>query len=332
MQSMLQGLGSGGLILTRSYGIPLPVAAAFSSAGRNSAKRSITPRISSCGWLCGMSRATADTSTTSFCLSTPSVKSLKYRSLIVCLMLDHKHLPDCLAIHAAGAVRQPYGWKERERRGYQIIAGACVTFAGLGESSSAIFRARRETVITFVDTRRASGMLAVLLLAAAALVHAAEPSYPTRPVRLIVGFPPGGSTDALARIITPKLGDAMGQNWIVDNRGGAGGNDAAEMAAHANPDGHTVFLALSTQLTASPSLYKLPFNVEKDLQPITTLATHEHIVLVHPNVPVKTLKELIALAKQKPGALNYASSGVGGSLHLAAELLKRRAGFEMVHI
>jgi tripartite-type tricarboxylate transporter receptor subunit TctC len=175
-------------------------------------------------------------------------------------------------------------------------------------------------------------MLAVLLLAAAALVHAAEPSYPTRPVRLIVGFPPGGSTDALARIITPKLGDAMGQNWIVDNRGGAGGNLAAETAAHASPDGHTVLLALSTQLTASPTLYKLPFNVERDLQPITTLATHEHIVLVHPSVPVKTFKELVALAKQKPGALNYASSGVGGSLHLAAELLKRRAGFEMTHI
>jgi tripartite-type tricarboxylate transporter receptor subunit TctC len=151
-------------------------------------------------------------------------------------------------------------------------------------------------------------------------------------VRLLVGFPPGGSTDALARIITPKLGDAMGQNWIVDNRGGAGGNLAAETAAHANPDGHTVLLALNTQLTASPSLYKLPFNVEKDLQPITLLATHEHIVLVHPSVPVKTFKELVALAKQKPGALNYASSGVGGSLHLAAELLKRRAGFEITHV
>ncbi|MCX7135865.1 MAG: tripartite tricarboxylate transporter substrate binding protein [Proteobacteria bacterium] len=173
---------------------------------------------------------------------------------------------------------------------------------------------------------------AALLIACAGMAHCAEPAYPTRPVRLLVGFPPGGSTDALARIITPRLGTAMGQNWIVDNRGGAGGNLASETAARATPDGHTVFLALSTQLTASPSLYKLPFSVEQDLQPITVLATHEHIVLVHPNVPVRTLKELITLAQQKPGALNYASSGVGGSLHLAAELLKRRAGFEITHI
>ena len=178
----------------------------------------------------------------------------------------------------------------------------------------------------------ASKSSAALLIACAGMAHCAEPAYPTRPVRLLVGFPPGGSTDALARIITPRLGTAMGQNWIVDNRGGAGGNLASETAARATPDGHTVFLALSTQLTASPSLYKLPFSVEQDLQPITVLATHEHIVLVHPNVPVRTLKELITLAQQKPGALNYASSGVGGSLHLAAELLKRRAGFEITHI
>jgi len=184
----------------------------------------------------------------------------------------------------------------------------------------------------FARVRLAASVCAAMLVAAAGIVHAAEPAYPTRPVRLLVGFPPGGSTDALARIITPKLGDAMGQNWVVDNRGGAGGNLAAETAAHASTDGHTVFLALSTQLTASPSLYKLPFSVDKDLQPITMLATHEHIVLVHPTLPVKTFKELVALAKQKPGALNYASSGVGGSLHLAAELLKRRAGFEMTHI
>lgn len=179
--------------------------------------------------------------------------------------------------------------------------------------------------------------LTALLLALASAMAcgsaaAAEQNYPNRPVRLLVGFPPGGSTDALARIITPKLGESMGQPWVVDNRGGAGGNVAAEMTARGNPDGHTVFLALNTQLTASPSLYKLPFDVEKDLQPVTILATHEHIVLVHPTMPVKSLKELIALARQKPGAIDYASSGIGGSLHLAAELLKRRAGFEITHV
>lgn len=163
-------------------------------------------------------------------------------------------------------------------------------------------------------------------------LSAAEPAYPNRPVRLVLGFPPGGATDAMARIVAPKMADATGQSWIVDNRAGAGGNLAAEITAHASADGYTVLLALNTQLTAAPSLYKLPFNVEKDLQPVTTLATHEHIVLVNPAIPVKTFKELVALAKQKPGSLNYGSSGVGGSLHLAAELLKRRAGFEMTHI
>lgn len=185
---------------------------------------------------------------------------------------------------------------------------------------------------SLVRARRAAHLFAALCFGIVLVAQAAEPAYPTRPVRLVLGFPPGGATDALARIITPKLSDAMGQTWIVDNRSGAGGNLAAEIVARANPDGHTVLMALSTQLTAAPSLYKLPFSVEKDLQPITMLATHEHIVLVHPSVPVKTFKELVALAKQKPGALNYGSSGIGGSLHLAAELLKRRAGFDITHV
>jgi tripartite-type tricarboxylate transporter receptor subunit TctC len=162
--------------------------------------------------------------------------------------------------------------------------------------------------------------------------HAADAPYPTRPVRLIVPFPPGGSTDAMARILAPRLADAMGQTWVVDNRGGAGGNLGAEYAARANPDGHTVLLALNTQLTAAPSLYKLPYSVEKDLQPITMTATHEHIVLVPPAFPAKTFKEFVAVARDKGGKLTYGSSGVGGSLHLAAELLKRRAGFDMVHV
>src|ERR1700682_4493223 len=106
-------------------------------------------------------------------------------------------------------------------------------------------------------SRIASAVVLCAGTAACAVAHAADAPYPTRSIRLIVGFPPGGSTDAMARILAPKLGDAMGQTWVVDNRGGAGGNLGAEYAARANPDGHTVFLALNTQLTASPSLYKL---------------------------------------------------------------------------
>ena len=179
--------------------------------------------------------------------------------------------------------------------------------------------------------RALSIVLAATLLASSG-AQAAEAPYPSRPVRLILGFPPGGSTDATARILAPRLGDAMGQTWVIDNRAGAGGNLAIEYAARANPDGHTVLLALNTQLTAAPSLYKLPYDVQKDLQPVTMTATHEHIVLVPPAFPAKTFKEFVAVARERQGKLTYGSSGVGGSLHLAAELLKRRAGFDMMHV
>ncbi len=174
--------------------------------------------------------------------------------------------------------------------------------------------------------------LALILTAVTSTLHAAEPSYPTRPVRILVGFPPGGGVDALARVLAPKLSDAMGQTWVVENRPGAAGNVAGEIAAHATPDGHTTLMALNTQLTVNPSLYKMNFSVQKDLAPVMKIVRAEHIVIVNPNVPAKTLKELIALAKQKPGGLNYASAGVGSSLHMAAELLKKRAGIDMVHV
>lgn len=170
------------------------------------------------------------------------------------------------------------------------------------------------------------------LCAFTAPLHAAETTYPTRPIRLVVPFAPGGGLDVMARIMSPKLTEAMGQTWIVDNRSGAGGNVGAEIVVRANPDGHTVLIALSQQLTANPSLYTLSFKVERDLQPVTMLATAEHMLVVHPAVPAKTVQEFVALAKQKPGALNYASSGVGTPVHLGAELLKKRAGIDMVHV
>jgi tripartite-type tricarboxylate transporter receptor subunit TctC len=162
--------------------------------------------------------------------------------------------------------------------------------------------------------------------------QAADSAYPTRPVRLVVPFAPGGGVDATARIVAPKLSEFMGQNWVVDNRTGAAGNIASEIVARANPDGHTVLLALDTQLTANPSLYNLPFNVEKDLQPVVILAVSDQIVVVHPSVPARTLKEFIALVKQKPGAFRHGSAGVGSSNHLAAELFKKVTGVDMVHV
>ena len=165
-----------------------------------------------------------------------------------------------------------------------------------------------------------------------AVSFAAEPAYPARPVRLLIPFAPGGGSDALARIITPKLTDALGQTWVADNRGGAGGNLAAEIVAKAAPDGYTVFLGFATILTVNPALYKLSFDMGRDLAPVTLLATAQYILVLHPGVPANTVKDFIALARQKPGAFNFSSGGTGTPLHLAAELFSKRAGITMVHV
>jgi tripartite-type tricarboxylate transporter receptor subunit TctC len=179
-------------------------------------------------------------------------------------------------------------------------------------------------------------LLAVAALGAIAAfpaaAHAAALDYPARPVRLLVPFAPGGGADTLARIIAPRLSEAMGQQWVVDNRAGAGGSIAAETLARASPDGHTVFMGFSTVLTVNPTLYKLAFDMAKDLYPVTLLATAQYLLVVHPSVPATGVAELVAYAKQKPGGLNYASAGVGSPLHLAGELLKARAGIDMVHV
>ena len=164
------------------------------------------------------------------------------------------------------------------------------------------------------------------------VAQAADSSYPSRPIRFVVPFSPGGGSDAIARMFAPRLSEAMGQNWVVDNRPGAAGNLASELVAHANPDGYTVLLVLDTMLTANPSLYKMSFNVEKDLRPFVILAAGDQIIVTHPNVPAKTLKEFVALAKQKPGQLRHGSGGVGSSNHLAAELFKKVSGINVVHI
>jgi len=183
---------------------------------------------------------------------------------------------------------------------------------------------------------RPSGITNVIVVLgfwlAAGVAQAADSAYPTRPIRLVVPFPPGGGVDATARIVGPKLSESMGQHWVVDNRSGAGGNLASEIVAHANPDGHTVLLALDTMLTANPVLYKLPFSVQKDLQPVVILAVSDQMVVVHPGVAANTLKELVALARQKPGEFRHGSGGMGSSNHLAAEQFKKAAGIDIVHV
>jgi tripartite-type tricarboxylate transporter receptor subunit TctC len=159
----------------------------------------------------------------------------------------------------------------------------------------------------------------------------AQEKYPIRPVRLIVPFAPGGGADISARAVAAKLSERLGQQFVVENRGGAGGNLGTELAAKAAPDGYTLIL-VSSSYGANPALYKLAYDPITGFEPITLVSQQPFVVVVHPSVPAKTLKELIALAKAKPGTLNYASSGAGGIVHLGTELFKTMAGVDIVHI
>ncbi len=179
-------------------------------------------------------------------------------------------------------------------------------------------------------TRSLARVLVVTALVSFPAV-AAE-TYPDKPIRILLPFPPGGGTDSLARIVLPKISQALGQPFVIDNRAGAGGNMAAELVIKSAPDGYTLLMGSSTGMTAAQSLYKLTFDPVKDLAPITQFASAWFILVVHPSVPVKSVAELVALAKAKPGTLNYASGGIGSQPHLAAELFKSRAGVNLVHI
>lgn len=156
--------------------------------------------------------------------------------------------------------------------------------------------------------------------------------YPTRPIRLVVPYPPGGGTDIIARIVGQKLTDNLGQQIIVDNRGGAGGTIGTDIVAKSVPDGYTILMA-PTSHVINPSIYsKLPYDTVKDFVPITFAVSATILLVVHPSVPAKSVKELIALAKARPGQLNFGSAGNGTVFHLAAELFKRQAGIDMVHV
>jgi tripartite-type tricarboxylate transporter receptor subunit TctC len=161
---------------------------------------------------------------------------------------------------------------------------------------------------------------------------ASAQNYPAKPVRVVVSFPPGSGADIVARTITPRLTEAYGQQFIVDNRAGASGNLGAEVAAHAVPDGYTL-LFTPASVASSQALYqKLGYNLQKDLDPISIIASAPFVLVVHPSLPVKTVKDLIAMAKARPGQLLYASTGNGGSPHLATELFKLQAKIDIGHI
>ena len=171
------------------------------------------------------------------------------------------------------------------------------------------------------------GITAVLAAAAAC-----AQSYPVKPVRFVVPFVAGGPTDIQGRLLGEKLAQRLGQQFIIDNRGGAGGNIGMEIVAKAPPDGYTIVIATVGTWAVNPHLYKLPYDVLKDFSPIIQVSTSPAVLVVHPSVPAKNVKELVALAKSKPGQLNYGSSGVGGLGHISGALFSLMTGTKMVHI
>jgi len=176
-------------------------------------------------------------------------------------------------------------------------------------------------------------LTATLCLLCAAFGNALGQTYPAKTIRMIIGFPPGGGTDIVGRIVAQKLTESLGQQVIADNRGGASGQLAAELVAKAAPDGYTIMMAHIAAISILPSLIsRLPYDAQKDFVPITLAAIGPNLLVVHPSVPVKTVKDLVALAKARPGQLQYASPGAGTVQHLAAELFKLQAKVDMLHV
>ena len=178
--------------------------------------------------------------------------------------------------------------------------------------------------------RRPLAAAMVCALAAVSAAHAQQ--YPAKPLRLIVPFPPGGGTDAMARVLAPKLAEGLGQQVVIDNRGGAGATIGTELAAKSPPDGYTLLLMTVTN-TVSMSLYpNLKFDLVRDFAPVTKLATTPHVLVVHPSLPARTVKELVALAKARPAQIVYSSSGTGSVSHLAGEYFGFLTGTKMLHV
>ena len=183
--------------------------------------------------------------------------------------------------------------------------------------------------MSFIGAALAAQALAPL---ASAQSPSTGPAYPAKPVRIVVGFAAGGGADILARMLGAKLADSLGQSIVIDNRPGAAGNIAIEHVVKSPPDGYTLLMG-APGLVTSPSLYaKLPFDPLRDLAPVSLVGTVPNLLVVHPSVPAGSVRQLVALARARPGQLNYASPGPGTSLHLAAELFKALAQVDLAHI
>ena len=177
-----------------------------------------------------------------------------------------------------------------------------------------------------------SAALAAGILALAAAPAMAQ-SYPSRPISIVIGFPPGGAIDTITRVIAPLMSESMGQPIVIENKPGAGGAIGAAYVARAKPDGHTIFMGTMGNFAIAPSLIKnLPYNVQKDFAPVTLVAASGFVLYVNPKLPVKSVKDLIAYGKAHPGGLNFSSSGNGGLPHMAGEMFNSAAGLKMTHV
>jgi tripartite-type tricarboxylate transporter receptor subunit TctC len=184
-----------------------------------------------------------------------------------------------------------------------------------------------------MPTERSSRALCTLAVCTFAAGAACAQTYPSKPVRIVVGVPPGGTTDVVARLVGQKIGEQVGQQVLIDNRGGAGGNIGAELVAKSPADGYTLFLATIGTMTINPHLYrKMPFDTLKDFAAVSQLTSMPQVLAVHPSIPAKTLPDLVALGKAHPDRLNFASGGSGTAIHLAGELFKSMTGVKMEHV
>src|SRR5690349_10743786 len=175
--------------------------------------------------------------------------------------------------------------------------------------------------------------MAAPFVATGARNSARAADYPTKPLRLIVPYAPGGGADAVARILAQHAGASMGQSIVIENKGGAGSIVGTDLVAKAEPDGYTLLLGQSGPISINPAVYKtLPYDPVKDFAPITMTTAYPYILVVNSESPAKTLQEFVALAKSKPGAMNYGSTGVGAANHLVAELFNSKAGLKMTHV
>ena len=181
------------------------------------------------------------------------------------------------------------------------------------------------------DLGRQAGVRFVAALSLLPALAAAQ-TYPAKPVRLIAASSPGSAVDIVARIVAPRLAEQLGQQFIVDNRAGAGGNLGAEIAAKAPPDGYTLFMGTPAHAINTALYRKLNYDLARDFAPVSQLTSGQYVIVVHPSLPVKSVKELIALARAKPGQLNFASAGSGNATHLAGELFKSLARVNIVHV